>query len=72
MVFIFWFKPANPVYFIIILAMQAGDTVSVYADIKGTCLKGRIDSFTEQRMYVGNGIAKFSRADIFQSSEPLR
>ena len=52
--------------------MQKGDKVAVYADIKNTCLKGRVTKFDDMKLFVGNGRTVLSRTEIFQSSEPLQ
>jgi len=46
--------------------MTAGDKVSVFVDLEGSCLKGRTAVFQGRKEFVGNGIAKLSRADLFK------
>ena len=53
--------------------MQPGDKVSVYADVKGKCTKGLTKPFEEgPAHFVGNGIARISRQDLFGSNSTLR
>ncbi|XP_074656528.1 tRNA (cytosine(72)-C(5))-methyltransferase NSUN6-like isoform X2 [Tubulanus polymorphus] len=49
--------------------MQADDTVSVFSDIDGMCRKGLTQAFQGKKIFVGNGIAKISRQDLFCSSD---
>ena len=48
--------------------MVAGEKVSVWADVRGTCLRGS-KSFSGESCFVGNGVVKFSREDLFSGSE---
>lgn len=50
-------------------SMKVGDDVSVFADIEGTCRKGFTKCFTGKKVFVGNGIAKVSREEIFSSGK---
>ncbi|XP_075560828.1 tRNA (cytosine(72)-C(5))-methyltransferase NSUN6 isoform X4 [Pelecanus crispus] len=50
--------------------MKAGDLVSVYSDIEGKCKKGAKE-FEGVKVFLGNGISKLSRSEIFSSSGPL-
>lgn len=50
------------------LFLQAGDIVSVYADIRNKCLRGSTQPFKSDRVFVGNGRAIQSRDQIFKSS----
>ena len=52
--------------------MEAGDRVSVYADVDGTCRKGLLKPFDGRVVYVGNGVAEMSRSELFSSDEPPR
>ena len=54
------------------LAMNEGDEVSVYVDLEGACRKGLIKHFEGKKMFVGNGVAKFSRQEVFCSTTKLR
>lgn len=45
--------------------MQAGDAVSVYADVTNKCLKGFTGDFTGALVFVGNGVARKSRSQLF-------
>uniref|UniRef100_A0A8C4RPR4 NOP2/Sun RNA methyltransferase 6 n=2 Tax=Erpetoichthys calabaricus TaxID=27687 RepID=A0A8C4RPR4_ERPCA len=49
--------------------MKIGDQVSVYSDIGGKCRRGAKE-FQGEKIFVGNGIAEVSRAQIFLSDEP--
>lgn len=49
--------------------MQAGDSVSVYADVDGKCRKGLIKPFDGRVVFVGNGVAEISRNSLFCSEE---
>lgn len=50
--------------------MVKGDCVSVHADIDGKCKKGLRSEYSGQKYFVGNGIAMFSRNEIFQEIQP--
>ena len=52
--------------------MKDGDCVSVYADVEGKCRKGLTKPFEGNVVFVGNGIARISRTDLFCSDEPPR
>ncbi|XP_065575080.1 tRNA (cytosine(72)-C(5))-methyltransferase NSUN6-like [Artemia franciscana] len=41
------------------------DTVSVYADIKGKCLRGYAEKFTGEKVFLGNGEACVFRHELF-------
>ncbi|KAK7871652.1 hypothetical protein R5R35_009022 [Gryllus longicercus] len=43
----------------------SGDYVSVFADVKNKCTRGLICSFTEEKFFVGNGIVRIGRNDLF-------
>lgn len=51
--------------------MQVGDKVSVYSDVDGQCKKGLIKPFTGKKIYVGNGVTKVSREELFCSGKDL-
>ncbi|XP_077978843.1 tRNA (cytosine(72)-C(5))-methyltransferase NSUN6-like [Glandiceps talaboti] len=57
-VFVPGIMAANP-------GMQVGDEVSVYSDQDGKCRKGMITSYEGSRVFLGNGIAQVSRANVF-------
>ena len=46
--------------------------VSVYADVQGKCRKGWTARFEDQKLFVGNGITKMSRQELFSSKIPPR
>ena len=48
--------------------LLAGERVSVWADVRGTCLRGA-KSFSGESYFVGNGVARVSREGLFSSSE---
>uniref|UniRef100_A0A131YJR6 Methyltransferase NSUN6-like protein n=1 Tax=Rhipicephalus appendiculatus TaxID=34631 RepID=A0A131YJR6_RHIAP len=45
--------------------LQAGQEVAVYGDLDGQCLRGRTRPYRGRRVFIGNGTALVSRADIF-------
>lgn len=45
--------------------LAAGETVAVYADLDGHCLKGMKDEYKERKLYVGCGVMQLSRDQIF-------
>ncbi|XP_071495613.1 tRNA (cytosine(72)-C(5))-methyltransferase NSUN6-like [Diadema antillarum] len=47
------------------VAMNRGDKVAVYSDVKGLCRRGLTTRFDGDRMFLGNGTAVMSRHDIF-------
>ncbi|XP_055881334.1 tRNA (cytosine(72)-C(5))-methyltransferase NSUN6-like isoform X3 [Biomphalaria glabrata] len=49
------------------MSLRAGDVVSVYADLDGHCLKGTATCYSNQKLFVGNGVAHVSRSDLFNS-----
>ncbi|CAH1238735.1 NSUN6 [Branchiostoma lanceolatum] len=49
--------------------VQAGDQVSVYVDVAGKCLRGFQKSYDGPRVFVGNGVARMSRDDIFSVAQ---
>ncbi|KAJ8277621.1 hypothetical protein GJAV_G00077660 [Gymnothorax javanicus] len=51
--------------------MQAGDRVSVFADVEGRCTRGAKE-FQGKKAFVGNGVAEMCRAHIFCSNEPVK
>lgn len=51
-----------------VLGLNIGDVVSVYADIVGTYKKGLLKPFeidSENKIFLGNGILKQTRKNIF-------
>ncbi|CAL1528854.1 unnamed protein product [Lymnaea stagnalis] len=52
-------------------SLRADDTVSVYADLEGKCLKGTT-VYSGMKVLVGNGISQVSRSDIFNSNTSRR
>jgi len=48
-----------------------GDKVAVVADVAGTCLRGS-KQFQGETCFVGNGVAKVSRGDLFKTSEVVK
>ena len=51
--------------------LQCGDTVSVVCDLDGKCLRGSTE-YNGQILHVGNGIARFSRQNLFGSNPNTR
>ncbi|XP_054114474.1 tRNA (cytosine(72)-C(5))-methyltransferase NSUN6 isoform X2 [Callithrix jacchus] len=51
--------------------MKAGDVISVYSDIKGKCKKGAKE-FDGTKVFLGNGISKLSRKEIFNGLPELK
>jgi len=49
--------------------LKTGDTVSVFCDLDGKCLKGYAGTYTGNKLHVGNGIAQFSRSDLFNTND---
>nr|XP_037280208.1 LOW QUALITY PROTEIN: tRNA (cytosine(72)-C(5))-methyltransferase NSUN6-like [Rhipicephalus microplus] len=45
--------------------LLAGQEVAVYGDLDGQCLRGRTRPYRGRRVFIGNGTALVSRADIF-------
>ena len=43
--------------------------VSVWADVQGSCLKGA-KHFEGEKCFVGNGVSRVSREDLFKSASP--
>ena len=52
--------------------MHKGDHVAVYSDVDGLCRKGFTQRFTDNRVFVGNGVAEIGREDLFCSVNSLR
>lgn len=52
--------------------INEGDTVSLYVDIDSVCLRGSLPPYTFNRMYIGNGIAKYGRVAVYCGSNVLR
>lgn len=52
--------------------MQRGDKVSVYADIDEKCLRGFTQTYQGDKMFVGNGVAQISRAELFAGNNKPR
>lgn len=50
---------------IIFIGMQPGDEVSVFVDVEKKCRKGFTKEFDGPKLFIGNGVAKFSRDEIF-------
>ncbi|XP_070566096.1 tRNA (cytosine(72)-C(5))-methyltransferase NSUN6-like [Ptychodera flava] len=50
--------------------IQVGDKLSVYADMDGSCRKGLTKPYEGNKVFLGNGIAQVSRADIFTGNNP--
>ena len=51
-------------------AVQQGETVAVYADLDGGCLRGRTQPYQGRRRFVGNGVMQLSRRAIFTAEQP--
>lgn len=51
--------------------MKAGDSISVYSDIKGKCKKGAKE-FDGSKVFLGNGISELSRREIFSGLPELK
>ncbi|KAK3587845.1 hypothetical protein CHS0354_019715 [Potamilus streckersoni] len=51
--------------------LQAGDSVVVYADIDGVCRRGMTQTFTGNKKYVGSGVMRASREQIFVTKEKI-
>ncbi|XP_078655899.1 tRNA (cytosine(72)-C(5))-methyltransferase NSUN6-like [Branchiostoma floridae x Branchiostoma belcheri] len=49
--------------------VQAGDHVSVYVDVEGKCLRGYQKPYQGSRVFVGNGVARMNRDDIFSVAQ---
>ncbi|XP_056002611.1 tRNA (cytosine(72)-C(5))-methyltransferase NSUN6-like isoform X2 [Ostrea edulis] len=47
--------------------MLLGDTVSVYADLDGKCLRGNMQPWKGSRFHVGNGVAQMDRDVVFKT-----
>lgn len=62
-----WSKISKPLYNHLFEGLRAGDVVSVYADLDGHCLKGTATCYSNQKLFVGNGVAHVSRSDLFNS-----
>lgn len=56
----------------IIAAMNRGDTVAVYSDVKGLCRRGMTTRFEGERLFLGNGRAMMSRHDIMVATSSPR
>ena len=52
--------------------MQQDDVVSVYSDIDGQCRKGLVKAYTGKTVFLGNGVVKASRNDIFVTKKVTR
>ena len=52
-----------------LLAVLAGDQVSVYCDVKKKCRKGMTKHFDGEKFYLGNGKALFSRWQLFEEND---
>lgn len=48
-----------------------GERVSVFADVTGSCLRGA-KQFAGEMYFVGNGISRVSRDELFKTKEPPR
>ncbi|KAL3831262.1 hypothetical protein ACJMK2_023036 [Sinanodonta woodiana] len=51
--------------------LQEGDNVAVYTDIDGVCRRGMTQTFTGNKKYIGSGVMKASREQIFVTKEKL-
>ena len=58
-------------YQLSLLDVQAGDLVSVYADVEGKCLRGYMKPFEGKKLFVGNGVMHVARDDIFRTDKKL-
>ena len=54
------------ILYIYILGVKTGDEVNVFADIYGKCLKGAKE-YTGNLRFLGIGVAKFTRTELFSS-----
>ncbi|XP_005094968.1 tRNA (cytosine(72)-C(5))-methyltransferase NSUN6 [Aplysia californica] len=52
--------------------LRAGDTVSVFSDLDGKCLKGFAGKYPGRKFHVGNGVAQVARSDLFNASGGVR
>lgn len=46
--------------------LKVGEAVSVLADVNGSCHKGQCSKFEGEVVFVGNGVARKSRAEVFR------
>lgn len=54
-----------------VLAMKAGDQVSVFSDVEGRCTRGAKE-FQGKKVFLGNGVCVMNRSDIFCPEGPVR
>jgi len=52
--------------------MLANDLVSVYVDLEGKCRRGLTKKFTGRKYFVGNGVALFSRQQLFEDNASVK
>jgi len=53
------------------VTLAPGDRVAVVADVAGTCLRGS-KQFQGETVFVGNGVARVSRDDLFKTDTVVR
>lgn len=50
--------------------VECGDTVSVFSDVDGKCLRGLVKPFAGRKVFVGNGVSRMARKEVFASNNP--
>lgn len=66
-------RPPLPFAALILLQdLKVGETVSVLADINGSCHKGLCSKFEGETVFVGNGTARKDRTEVFRREGPTR
>lgn len=48
--------------------VKKGDQVSVYVDLNGKCLKGLMQTFQGDRLFIANGVCMVNRKEVFSTN----
>ena len=54
------------------LGIKKGDAVSLYVDMDSVCLRGALPPYTFKSLHLGNGVAKYSRQEVYSENAQLR
>ena len=46
--------------------------MSLYVDVDSVCLRGALPPYTFKSLHIGNGVAKYSRQDVYSENAQLR
>ena len=61
-----------PCLLILLQDLKVGETVSVLADVNGSCHKGLCSKFEGEAVFVGNGVVRKDRTEVFRREGPTR